>query len=464
MTTYDEFLEGKASIASAGGLSIDPDDLPGEMFGFQKRLAAWALSQSRAAVFADCGLGKTVMQLAVADKVSRHTDMPVLVLTPLAVASQTEREASKFHLGAAVSRDGHHADRIVVTNYQRLHLFDPDDFGGCVCDESSILKSFDGTTRAMVTDFMRRMRFRFLFTATAAPNDYTELGTSSEALGHLGYMDMLSRFFVNDQGTSRPMVYRHRGRNFAQLDEGAKWRFKGHAETPFWRWVSSWARAIRKPSDMGFEDDGFILPELNHELEIVEAMSAAPGSLFNLPARGLTEEREEQRRTVVERCERAAAIALEPGPCVVWCQLNQEGDLLERLIPDAVQVKGSDTVEAKEERLSAFTNGDARVLITKPKIGAWGLNWQHCNRMVMFPSHSYEQYYQAVRRCWRFGQTRPVTVHIVTTEGGAHALESLQRKSDAADRMFTELVRHMSDAIGIDKTTYDNKMERPTWL
>lgn len=461
---YGAFLRLKTSSEKGNGLRIDPDDLPDAMYPFQRSLTAWALEHSRAAIFADCGLGKTIMQLVWGDKVHRHTGKPVLVLTPLAVSAQTEGEAQKFGFDAVVSRTGKPTAPITVTNYDRLHLFDPADYGGCVADESSIIKSFDGVMRQALTAFVREMEFRLLCTATAAPNDYTELGTSSEALGHLGHMDMLSRFFVNDQNTSKPTVYRHRGANFAQLDERARWRFKGHAEQAFWRWVSSWARALRKPSDLGFSDEGFDLPELTHRVNAIEARSAPDGSLFNLPAVGLTEEREEQRRTVHERCEKAAELLGGKEPGVAWCQLNAEGDLLTRLIPGAVQVKGGDHPDKKEEALRAFGKGEIRCLVTKPKIGAWGLNWQHCNRMTFFPSHSYEQYYQAVRRCWRFGQKRPVTVDIVTTEGGANALANLQRKSAAADKMFESLVAHMKDAQHISGVKYENKTEVPTWL
>ena len=395
------------------------------------------------------------MQLVWAENVHRVTNRPVLILTPLAVGSQTQEEGDKFGIQATVSRDGTVYPGITVTNYERLHYFDSADFAGVVCDESSAIKAFNGKRRAEVTDFVRKLQYRLLCTATAAPNDYIELGTSSEALGYLGYMDMLNRFFVND---NRSSAQRGWGKQ-------SQWRFKGHAQTPFWKWVASWSRALRRPSDLGYPDDDFRLPELKQRQHIIEARTLAPGMLFDLPAFGMQEERQEQRRTIEERCETAAELLSSTKTGIAWCQLNDEGDRLTALIDGAVQVKGSDSVDKKEETLTAFSHGDIRVLVTKPLIGAWGLNWQHCNRMTFFPTHSYEQYYQAVRRCWRFGQKRPVTVDLVTTEGGLNAMTSINRKADQADKMFTELVSHMQDSITIRRTTdYDKKVEVPSWL
>lgn len=458
---YAVFLDAKAQLADAHG--FEPTWLPDFLFPFQCDLVAWAVEQGRAGVFADCGLGKTPMQLVWAENVRRETGKPVLLLTPLAVSFQTVAEAHKFGIDAAISRDGKVAAGITITNYERLELFDRETFGGVVCDESSAIKSFDGVRRALVTDFMRKLPYRLLCTATAAPNDYIELGTSSEALGFLGHMDMLGRFFVNDSNNSvRGMRYRwSQPGTFGRVN----WRFKGHAEDPFWRWVSSWARAMRRPSDLGFSDDGFDLPPLEHRQHIVKADRPRDGALFDVPAVGLREEREDARRTLGERVERAAALLEDAESAVAWCQLNDESEQLTRAIDGAVQVKGSDSPEAKEEALLGFSMGDIRVLVTKPSIGAWGLNWQHCNRMTFFPSHSYEQYYQAVRRSWRFGQKRPVLVDIVTTEGGANALKNLQRKAEQADRMFEALVAHMRDALTIQRTdNYETPVEAPSWL
>lgn len=399
----------------------------------------------------------TPMALAWADNVYRHTGKPVLLLTPLAVGFQIVAEAHKFGHDAAMSRDGTIPAPITVTNYEQLPKFDWEQFGGVVCDESSALKSFEGVTRAAVTEFMRRIQYRLLDTATAAPNDYIELGTSSEALGLMGHVDMLTRFFTND---NRSVSSRGRAWNGKALE----WRLKGHAGEPFWRWVSSWARAIRKPSDYGYPDDGFHLPELIVRETRVEANRPANGTLFDIPANGFSEEREETRRTLVERCEAAAGALSDTDMAVAWCHLNAESELLTSLIDDAVEVTGSDSTDAKEEALAAFSRGEIRCLVIKPVIGAFGLNWQHCHRMTYFPSHSYELWYQAVRRCWRFGQQNPVTVDVITTEGGARVLANLQRKAAQADQMFTALVEHMNHARTIDAQRYNQPLEVPAWL
>lgn len=455
VSDYGEFLRQKSQGGADSGFT--PVWMPDFLFDFQRELVEWAVRKGRAAIFADCGLGKTPMGLTWASNVARKTGKPVLYLTPLAVASQTVREAEKFGIEARQSKDGAHAGHIIVANYERLHYFSSSDFGGVVCDESSVLKSFAGERRGEITAFMRQVPYRLLQTATAAPNDYIELGTSSEALGYMGHMDMLNRFFKNDLNNSAQG--RMRG-------EVIKWRLKGHAETPFWRWVCSWARAIRRPSDLGFNDDGFLLPPLHEVEHLVEANSLADGMLFALPAVGLKEQREERRRTVQERCQTVADLVNHTGqPALVWCHLNEEGDVLQSLIPDAVQVAGSDSDDRKEDRLEAFADGRARVLITKPKIGAWGLNYQHCNHVTFFPSHSFEQYYQAVRRCWRFGQKRAVKVDIVTTEGERGVMRNLQRKSDQADAMFSRLVAEMNNALAIERANNMNtQVEVPSWL
>lgn len=454
MSDYAEFLSAKSQGGADSGFA--PIWMPEFLFDFQVAKTEWAIRKGRAANIADCGLGKTPMGLVWASNVARKTGKPVLYLTPIAVGPQTIREAEKFGVEARLSRDGSSQGHIVVTNYEKLHLFDSNHFSGVVCDESSILKSFAGARRGEITTFMRKVPYRLLQTATAAPNDYLELGTSSEALGYLGHMDMLNRFFKNDLNNSAQG--RMRG-------EVIKWRLKGHAEEPFWRWVCSWAHAIRKPSDMGFDDAAFLLPPL-HEIEhLVEANTLADGMLFAMPAQGLKEQRDERRRTVVERCEKVAELVKTDQPALVWCHLNEEGDMLEKMIPDAVQVSGSDSEEAKEERLTAFAQGKARVLVTKPKIGAWGLNFQHCAHTVLFPSHSFEQYYQSIRRCWRFGQKRSVVVDIVTTEGERGVMLNLQRKAERADEMFSRLVEQMNSALAIERVSQSTKnLELPSWL
>jgi hypothetical protein len=451
---YPAFLDRKAQLDGATGFA--PVWMPDFLYPFQQALTTWSIEQGRAALFADCGLGKTPMQLVWAENVRRKTGRPVLLLAPLAVGYQTAIEAEKFGIEAAVSRDGRPAGPITVTNYERLHLFDREDYGGVVCDESSAIKAFDGIRRALVTEFLRKLPYRLLCTATAAPNDYVELGTSSEALGYLGHMDMLGRFFTNDERTAH---------GTKGMWRGGGWRFKGHAAEPFWRWVASWARAMRRPSDLGFDDEAFVLPPLEHRQHVIAARTRPDGMLFDLPAAGLQEERQEQRRTIVERCEAVAELLADADSAVAWCQLNAEGDLLTKLIDGAVQVSGSDDLDAKEEALIAFGRGEIRVLVTKPVIGAWGLNWQHCHRMAFFPSHSYEQYYQAVRRSWRFGQQHPVVVDIVTTEGGSAALKNLERKAGQADRMFDALVEHMQLAMAVRRVEpFQQTVEVPAWL
>lgn len=463
-TVYESFLDRKTQAGADQGFA--PLWMPDFLKDFQASLVEWALVRGRAGILADCGLGKTPMQLVWAQNVSQHTDKPVLILTPLAVAHQTLIEAEKFGIEAARSFAGEINERINICNYDRLHYFNPDDFGGVVCDESSILKSFDGATRSAITAFMRKVPYRNLCTATAAPNDYIELGTSSEALGYLGYTDMLTRFFKNDHNTIKPVVYRHRGgQSSTKLDDAAKWRFKGHAEIPFWQWVCSWARAVRRPSDIGFSDDGFILPPLIERAHLVDVESLPNGMLFALPAVGLAEQREERRRSIKERCEKVAELVADKPQSLIWCHLNDEGDLLENLIPGAVQISGSDSEAAKEEAFIGFSQGKIKRLITKPKIGAWGLNFQSCHHMTAFPSHSYEQYYQMVRRSYRYGQKHAVTVDMVTSEGEKAVLQNMQRKAAGADRMFTNLVAQMNHARGVARSVAYNQPEvLPQWL
>lgn len=450
--SYADFLASKIHLANAGG--FEPTFMPSWLFDFQVALTDWACRAGRAAIFADCGMGKTPMQLVWAQNVIERTNKPVLVVAPLAASAQTVQEAAKFGMDCERSKDGTVSrTTIVVTNYQRLHLFDCSQFGGMVCDESSILKNFDGVTRAAITEFMRRMDYRLLCTATAAPNDYIELGTSAEALGILGHVDMLNMFFKNDESSISPMCY------------ASKWRFKPHAERPFWRWLCSWARAVRKPADLGFKDGAFQLPRLDTSLTIVEASRPLDGQLFIRPAATLHEQRAERRATIRQRCEAVASKADTGRSFLAWCHLNDEADLLTDLIPGAAQVSGADDDDAKEEIFEAFRLGHVRALVTKPTIGAFGMNWQHCAHMSVFPSHSYEQYYQAVRRCWRYGQTQPVLVDVVSTAGEADVLGSLQRKSEAAERMFAIMVEEMHNALRVaPRTVETGDVRLPTWI
>lgn len=457
---YAAFLASKSQTDADAGFA--PTFCPTAAFDFQRALLEWSVRKGRAAVFADCGLGKSLLELAWAENVVRHTNGRVLVLTPLAVGAQMVREGEKFGVEARRHALAPGAG-ITVANYERLHHYRPEDFAGVVCDESGILKNFDGATRGAVVEFARTLPYRLLCTATPAPNDYVEMGNSSEALGQLGHVDMLNRFFKNDQNTSDT------GRAWVNHGGGApKWRFKGHAETPFWRWVCSWARALRRPSDLGpeFDDARFALPELIEREHVIRSLKPREGYLFVLPAHGLAEQREERRRTLAERCERAAALVADTGqPAVLWCNLNDEGDRLERLVPGAVQVSGADADEAKEEKFAAFESGQARVMVIKPAVGAWGLNWQHCAHMTVFAAYSFEQFYQSTRRLWRYGQTRPVVVDTVVSDGEGEVLANRQRKAVAADAMFARLVSHMREGMHVDRSRRGEIVaEIPRWL
>ena len=450
---YAKFLYSKAQASNDAGFA--PVWMPPFLFDFQSSLVEWAVRKGRAAIFADCGLGKTAMQLTWAENIVRKTNGRVLIATPLSVSAQTVREAEKFSVEARKSSDGKAHQGITVTNYERLRHFSPSDFVGAVCDESSILKNFDGVRRAEITEFLRTIQYRLTCTATAAPNDYVELGTTSEALGRLGHMDMLSRFFKNDQNSNHPN----------RIWAGSGWRFRGHAERDFWRWVCSWARALRRPSDLGFEDGRFVLPPLLTREHIVATATAREGMLFDLPAITLEEQREERRRTLKQRCELAASLLSDGQSGVAWCHLNPEGDLLARLIPGAIQISGNDHDDAKEEAFAAFESGQARVLVTKPQIAGWGLNWQHCAHQTFFPSHSFEQWYQSIRRSWRFGQDRPVNIDVITSEGEAGVLANMKRKAEAMDVMFGRLVEEMNAELRIERAqSITRKMEVPAWL
>ena len=422
-------------------------------FGFQRTLDEWAIRKGRSAVLADCGMGKTLMQLVWAQNCVIETNKPTLICTPIAVGYQTVKEAEKLGLKSAISRDGTAVSPLTITNYEKLHLFKSSEFSAICGDESSILKSDDGATKAEFEEFSRQIPYRSLWTATAAPNDYFELGTSSEVLGDLGFRDMITMFFK--QETRKDHLGWGR----------TKYRFREHGKKAFWRWVCSWARACRKPSDLGFSDDGFSLPELIVKQEVITRSQRQKGRLFDVPAVGLHEQRIERRETINDRCSRVAELVSGHDCSVVFCHLNEEGDAIEKMIPGSVQISGKDSDDSKEKKLLGFSDGSIKRLITKPKIGCWGMNWQHCNHLVSFPSHSYEQYYQMVRRLWRFGQKREVFIDIVSTEGEEDILKNLQRKSEQAEEMFTSLVAEMNNSqrIGNDDL-FPMTEEVPQWL
>jgi len=458
MTSYEDFLSQKAIADPPTGITVERDELRPFLYGFQRDLVHWALARGRAALFCDCGLGKTPMQLEWADRVATHTGRPVLILTPLAVAQQTVREGEKFGIAATYASSQDETSRITVTNYDRLDRFDVTAFGGVVLDESSILKAFDGATRTLLIESFQRTPFRLACTATPAPNDFMELGNHSEFLSVLTRPEMLATFFVHDGG------------------ETQAWRLKGHAEWDFWRWLCSWAVMLRRPSDLGYPDDAFALPPC----EVVQQTVASPpsdGALFALDAQTLQERLAARRASIDERVSRAAAVVnASPGAWVVWCNLNAEADALTAAIPGAVNVQGSDASDVKTDRLLAFSRGEIRVLVSKPSIAGFGMNWQHCHQMAFVGlSDSWEQYYQAVRRCWRFGQTEPVQVHVITAEAEGAVVANIKRKDADAARLAEHMVEHMrhlstaavqSDGRTRSQDTYNanTPIHIPEWL
>ena len=426
---YRDFIAAKAMADVPSGIT-DPPPVNSMLFPFQRDIVRWALRRGRAAIFADCGMGKTPMQLEWAMHVTAHTGGRVLIFAPLAVAQQTIREGRKFGIHVEYCRDGDALpdSRVVVANYEMMHHFKPADFAGVVLDESSILKSHAGQYRTDLIESFGRVPFRLACTATPAPNDYMELGNHAEFLGAMTRAEMLAMFFVHDGG------------------ETAKWRLKGHAESEYWKWLCSWAVMIRKPSDLGYDDGDFILPEMTMHEHIVEG-KVLDGDLIPMHAATLQERQGARRSTIAARCERVAAMVNgSDRPWLVWCDLNAESQMLAKLIPGAIEVTGSDPSHIKESRLAAFTDGSARVLVSKPSICGWGMNWQHCADMAFTGlSDSYEQFYQAVRRCWRFGQTRHVNAHIVTADTEGAVVANIKAKERDAMDMAKAMVEHMSD-------------------
>lgn len=460
---YSQFLDTKHDFGADDGFK--PTFMPSVLKDFQVSLTDWAVRKGRGALFADCGLGKTLMQLVWAQNVVEHTNKPVLILTPLSVSIQTLAEAAKFGIEAHRAIVGHATlPTIYVTNYEQLHKFTATDYAGVVCDESSILKNFDGVYKSEITEFMRQVPYRLIATATAAPNDWDELGTSSEALGYMGYKDMLKTFFTNKENSSSK---RRAGRwDMFKGEARDEFVLLGWAEESFWRWVASWARAARRPSDLGFDDRDFILPPMVEKFTEIKPRQPRQGMLFDVTAVNFQEQREVIRRTVNERCESAAESISHHNIAAAWCNLNDEGKLLAKLT-GGVEVSGSSSDEEKEEAVNWFVNGtdERRVLISKPKILGFGLNFQHCNYATYFSDFSYERYYQTTRRFWRFGQTKKVTINSIYPEGGERMMQAIVRKSKAAEQMFENMVRYMNDALAIDKTQYTHKeISKPSWL
>lgn len=453
--TYEDFL--KAKQHSSIDYGIQPLFIPDQLFPFQKYVAEYAIKKGRCAVFLDTGLGKTAIELTTAFNYVKHTNKPVLIITPLAVAFQFLKEAEKFNIpDVSYSKDGIIRSKITICNYERLEKFNHSDFDCVILDESSILKNFDGAIKNHVTTFLKKVKYRYLFTATPSPNDFTELGTSSEALGYLGFTDMLTKFFTNNEDTIKPQ------------NIGTEWILKGHAKENFFKWVSGWSISMRKPSDLGFDDTRFILPELilNYHPVKNEKNLVVNGQiqLFNQIARSLPEVSDEQRATIEGRCELAVNLSEQYETSVYWCNLNAEGDLIQELDKSAYQIKGSMDLDKKEELLLAFFDGNIKKLITKPKMTAFGLNWQHCNHTVYFPTFSYEQYYQSIRRFWRFGQTKPVIVDLVYSDGQKRVLDSLLAKTEKANELFSKLNANIHQAYDVKYKEFDKQITLPTFL
>lgn len=466
---YAQFLAAKAITAIPVGIAAPPK-FPDAMKPFQADLTRWALKRGRAAIFAGTGLGKTLMQLAWADAVAKEMDGRILILTPLAVAQQTVAEAMKFGIeDVAYALDkADQKSRIVVTNYDRFDKFDPSDFIGIVLDESSIIKAHDSKTRKVLIEACKGIPYRLCCTATPAPNDWVELGNHSEFLGVLSEKEMLAMFFVHD-GSVRA----------GEAAGGDGWRLKRHAQDAFWRWVASWAAVVRSPSDLGYDEPSYDLPPLvKHQVTVpVEyAPSLEAGTLFPIEARTMGERLSARRGSIDARVAAAAAIvnAESDKPWLVWCNLNAESDALAKAVADALDVKGSDDRDQKAERLLGFCQGQPRVLVSKPSIAGFGLNYQHCADMVFVGlNDSFEQLYQAVRRCWRFGQSRPVNVYLVASELEGAVVANLEKKEAQYDAMGEAMAKHMKGLVREEvrgkakrhtKKARSIEMEVPAWL
>ena len=465
--TYESFVDGKLSRVPPTGLAVIPPLHP-TLFPHQVDLVTWSLRRGRYAIFADTGLGKSAMQLEWARCVALATGGRVLILAPLAVGSQTVKEAARLGIEAKQVRyasDVDDAPSIVITNYDRIHHFDPASFVGVVCDESSVIKNSDSKTFDTLTRMFAQTSFRLCATATPSPNDYTELGTHAEFLGICTKEEMLAEYFCHDGG------------------ETQTWRLKGHARTAFWRWVAGWAALIRKPSDFGYSDDGYNLPPLvikQHTIAVDHTESrvteAGQSLLFAEPAKTLTERRVARKASLGPRVAKCAEVVLaEPNEAwVIWCELNAEADALADALTGAVEIRGSDDAILKESRLVAFSAGEIRVLVSKPSIAGFGLNWQHAARMCFVGvKDSYESTYQAIRRCWRFGQKREVHVHVFASELEGEVVKNLERKerdalamSDALSIETREMVR--AEILGQKRQTNtygaNVPMGAPSWL
>lgn len=452
---YQEFINSKKHLL--GEFGFEPFWIPDMAFDFQRYVIEKATMRGRNGNFLDTGLGKTLIQIAIAYNIVQKENKPVLILTPLAVAFQFIEEANKIGVDdIQYSKDGKYTKKIVLCNYERLHLFDKHDFAGIILDESSILKNFDGKIKSQVTSFAKGIKYRQLSTATPSPNDFIELGTSSEVLGHMGYMDMLGKFFKNNQNSV----------DSTNRNIGEKFYLKPHAEKDFFSWVNQWSIMVRKPSDIGYSDERYKLPKLSVNTHMVKNQSLIDVdgqiTMFTPIAKTMTEVRHEQKQTEEERCIKAVELA-KGKTSVIWCNTNNESRILKNMDSEAVEIIGSQSIEQKEESLMAFAKGEIKRLITKAKITGMGMNWQHCNHTVFFPTWSYEQYYQSIRRFWRFGQTKPVTVDLVISDGQKRVIDALKQKTQKADQLYTNLTESVNSAFIENNKEFNQEIIKPSW-
>lgn len=457
--TYDEFLEKKETLIADSGFEVDDEELSPYLFDYQKSIIRWALRKGKVALFEDTGLGKTIQQLQWATSVSKHTNKPVIIFAPLAVSKQTQIEGEKFNLPVKLCESQDDVIQGVnITNYEKIHKFDTSVFSGVVLDESSILKSYSGkTTQDMISRF-KFTPYKLACTATPSPNDYTELGNHAEFLNVMTMNEMLSMYFINDS------------------THGTGWRLKGHSRTDFFKWIAEWAMMIKSPADLGFDGDKFILPDLNIINEIVESPRVDEERLFDMPAETLTERRIARKNSLENRANKALEIIKDNNieNCIIWCNYNDESEYLSKLIPGAYEIKGSDTEEHKVAGMVGFANNEVKYLVTKPSICGFGMNWQNCHNMIFCGlSDSFEQFYQAIRRCYRFGQTKEVNVYVITSQAEENVLNNIKKKEENHEMMSREMMKLLSVIsrenlykLKHKRTNYrpQESMKLPSWL
>lgn len=436
---YIDFLKSKQTLAVNAGFDVDKSKLNPLLFDYQKDIVKWALKKGKVALFEDCGLGKTIQQLEFADRVCRYTEKPVLIIAPLAVAKQTQREGEKFGYYVNICRKQKDVvTGVNITNYEMIEHFDPDAFSGVVLDESSILKSYTSSTKNYLTEAFKKTPYKLCCTATPSPNDFTELGNHAEFLNIMSRTEMLATFFVHDGGSTQD------------------WRLKGHAKDKFFEWVASWACCITNPADLGYDGSGFVLPKLNIIEHVVKSDKLEDEDGQQLLCANMSMSLSERRQSRKDSAEKRSRLASEiannyDGQSIVWCDYNDESAMLKSYIDGAVEVKGSDTPEHKTTAMIGFSEGNVKCLVSKPKIAGWGMNWQNCDNIIFAGlSDSFESYYQAVRRCWRFGQKKPVTVHIIISEAEGAVKQNIERKQADAQKMTSELVKYTKDILKSD--------------